>query len=76
MPTYQEIRVYKCYSDLWKRSKERIIFKILPSATIVSVKYSLTAKAIGIFEAFLDISYANSTFSSTLAQSSSNCNNF
>ena len=47
--------------------KRKSFFKILPSATIVSVKFSVTAKAIGIFEAFLDISYANSTFSSTLA---------
>ena len=38
--------------------KSGSFFKILPSATIVSVRY-LTPKAIGIFKVFLDISYAN-----------------
>ena len=60
MPTYHEIRGSKCYFDLSleRNVKSGSFFKILPSATIVSVRY-LTPKAIGIFKVFLDISYAN-----------------
>ena len=46
MPTYQEIRGYKYYSDICRREVKRgSFFRILPSATFVSVRYSVTAKA-------------------------------